>query len=69
MRLWRMAVELVGTFLPPRKKRKGLPLNPAARDPGDRVDSMFQTGMFALIALDLVIRFGADIWPLLQPPG
>ncbi|MCJ2042519.1 hypothetical protein MKK55_26750 [Methylobacterium sp. J-059] len=48
---------------------KGEPLNPEARDPGDRMDSLFQAGMFALIALDLVIWFGADLWHLLQPPA
>ena len=56
---------LVGPFLPPRKKRKSEPLNPAAREPDDRVDSAFQAGMFALIAVDLGIRFWADIWHLL----
>lgn len=60
-----MAVELVGPFLPLMKKRKSEPLNPAARDPGDRVDGAFQAGMFALIALDLGISFGPDIWHLL----
>jgi len=28
---------------------------------------MFQASMFALIALDLVLRFGPDVWHLLQP--
>jgi hypothetical protein len=62
-----MIVGKVGSCLPPRQKLKGEPLNPAARDPGDRMDSLFQAGMFALIALDLVIRFGADVWHLMQP--
>jgi hypothetical protein len=33
------------------------------------MDSHFQAIMFALIALDLVIRFGPDVWHLLQPPS
>jgi hypothetical protein len=64
-----MALEIVSQFLPSRKRGKSGLLNPTARDPDDRADSMFQVGMFALIALDLVIRFGADIWHLLQPPS
>lgn len=64
-----MAMWLVGPLLPPRQKLKGSPPNPAARDPDDRRDSVFQGSMFALIALDLVIRFGPDVWHLLQPPA
>jgi len=60
-----MALRLVSPFLPPRQKRRGAPLNPAACDPGDLRDGVFQAGMFALIALDLVIRFGTDVWHLL----
>lgn len=64
-----MALEIVSPFAPPRKRRKSGLLNPAPRGPDDRGDSTFQAGMFALIALDLVIRFGADLWHLLQPIG
>jgi hypothetical protein len=38
---------------------------PAPLTPADRRDSLFRAIMFALIALDLGIRFGADIWHLL----
>ncbi len=62
-------MELVGAFLPPRMRGKSRLLNPAARDPGDQWDSVFQACMFALIALDLVITYGADVWQLLQPQG
>ena len=62
-----MIVGKVGSFLPPTQKLKGERLNPAARDPDDRKDSMFQAGMFGLIALDLVIRFGPDVWHLMRP--
>jgi hypothetical protein len=64
-----MAVGLIGPVLLSRKKWEGEPPNPAARDPDDRMDSVFQAGMFGLIALDLVVRFGVDVWHLLQPPG
>lgn len=55
---------LLGPFPPLMKKRKIEPLNPAARDPDHRVDSVFQAGMFVLIALGLGVRFGPDIWHL-----
>ena len=35
----------------------------------DRKDGVFQAGMFGLIALDLVITYGANVWHLLQPAG
>jgi hypothetical protein len=63
-----MAVGLGGPF-PPSKKRKSWLGEPAPLNPDDRMDSLFQAGMFALIALDLSVRFGAEIWHLLQPPS
>ncbi|MGH1572698.1 hypothetical protein ACRAWG_21025 [Methylobacterium sp. P31] len=57
-------MRLVGPF-PPSKKRKSWLGEPAPLNPDDRMDSIFQVAMFALIALDLGIRFGPDIWHLL----
>ncbi|GJE53386.1 hypothetical protein GOFOIKOB_6465 [Methylobacterium tardum] len=62
-------MRLIGPFPPPKKKGRSWLGEPAPLTPDDRKDSVFQAGMFALIALDLVIRFGADLWHLLQPPG
>lgn len=56
-----MTVGLVGPF-PPSKKRRSRLGEPAPLNPADRADNLFQAVMFALIALDLGIRFGADIW-------
>ncbi|MFB0490053.1 hypothetical protein ABIE45_002639 [Methylobacterium sp. OAE515] len=60
---------LIGSYPPPKKKRRSWLGEPAPLNPHDRRDGLFQAIMFALIALDLVIRFGADIWHLLQPPA
>jgi hypothetical protein len=59
-----MAVRLGGPF-PPSKKRKSWLGEPAPLHPDDRMDSIFQAAMFALIALDLGIRFGAEVRHLL----
>ncbi|MHB2208625.1 hypothetical protein [Methylobacterium sp. CM6257] len=54
---------------PLSRKAKSRLRDPAPLNPADRADSLFQTVMFALIALDLAIRFGADIWHRLWPTG
>jgi len=59
-----MAVELVSSFRPLGKRKSWLQ-GPAPEEPAVRADSLFQAVMFTLIAVDLGMKFGAEIWHLL----